>query len=213
MLVHRVLQLDQGQVASAWLEVDVDDAHSELTDLVLLPVQVAEANVAVVDADADVVELDHTVLRGRDKVLRDEGASTELRPCKDIIIFIKTFLTIIINQPSSDLVPRKTPHLNPADKGQLSGISNDVSVNDLLFCKGRLSLRSFKTSASAQLRLFLLRPQSSVQTCYSNKQSNNISSKKVFLKFQQFSFERPYEVREKSGYSTVRSGQPPRPLP
>ena len=93
--MHWVFQLDQGQVASAWLEVDVDDAHSELTDLVLLPVQVAEADVAVVDADADVVELGHTVLCCGDKVLGDEGASTELGPCKDIFIFIKILLTII----------------------------------------------------------------------------------------------------------------------
>ena len=136
--MHWVFQLDKGQVASAWLEVDVDDAHSELSDLMLLPVQVAEADIAVVDADADVVELGHTVLCCGDKVLGDEGASTELGPCKDIFIFIKILLTIIINNPSSDLEPRKAPHLDPANKGQLSGISDDVSVNDLLSCKGRL---------------------------------------------------------------------------
>merc|ERR1719234_3087970 len=78
MLVHRILQLNQSQVAAARLEEDVDDAHPELADLVLLPVQVSAADVAVTDADADVIEFVNAVLCCGEEILRDEAASTEL---------------------------------------------------------------------------------------------------------------------------------------
>ena len=117
MLLHRILQLNQGEVAAARLEEHVDDAHPELADLVLLPVEVSAADVAVTDADADVVEVVDAVLCCGKEILRDEAASTELGPAP-------------------------APDLNPAHKGKLLRISDYVSVDNFIpgthtVCQGK----------------------------------------------------------------------------